>query len=107
VPWQAAIMETGRVPGFDQKHKPKATPKGKAGRPVGARTKHLPDPQRLPRTLPLTVDYPTACALAGGVSYGFLRKLVLSGKLASVKLGARRLIVVDGPKGLRELLKPK
>jgi hypothetical protein len=86
---------------------PPPKPKGKPGRPFGAKTKHVPDPVKLPRTLPMAVDYPTAQALAGGVSYGFLRKLVLNGKLASVKVEARRLIVVDGPKGLRELLTPK
>jgi hypothetical protein len=87
---------------------PRLGPKGgRLGRPPGAKSGCLPDPVKLPRVLPLVVPYPVACALAGGISYGTMRNLVLRGALATVKVSGRRMIVVDGPKGLRELLTPE
>jgi hypothetical protein len=87
---------------------PRLGPKGgRLGRPPGAKGGCVPPPVKLPRVLPMVVDYPTAQALAGGLSYGTIRNLVIYGRLDSVKVGTRRLICVDGPKGLRELLRPK
>jgi hypothetical protein len=113
--WQRGLLDPGPAPPSPSVHdrgtgsKPlRLGPKGgRLGRPPGAKGGCLPEPVKLPHKLPMVVDYPTACALAGGVSHGTIRNLVISGRLASVKLGTRRLICVDGPNGLRDILTAK
>jgi excisionase family DNA binding protein len=42
----------------------------------------------------LLVDVPEACRILGGVSRAYLYELIAAGRIATVKLGKRRLVPV-------------